>query len=128
MANDRLQLGTAAAEAAAIVYAAYARSDVLGSPVTFPLGIGVDRITRMLALQDLQRVGMLDFYVTGEHAIARLRAGWRDALDQELALGRATMPQLRRYAAELRDAEARRVIDDLLQRYVAAPASHQQTL
>lgn len=119
MEKSRLRLGTAAAEAAAIVCATYARGDLLGSPVLVPLGIGVDRINRMLALQDLHRVGMLDFYVEGETAVARLRARWRDFLDQDLSRGLATAARLRRCAAALNDTEARRLIDDLLQRYDA---------
>lgn len=125
MEAERLQPGIAASEAAAILHVVFAQAGPLNAPVCLPLGIGVTQVTRLTALQDLARLRVVDFLVAGDQVEVRLRPAWRTFFEMDLSLGMPTMPRLRQYGAELRDTEARALIDDTLRRFAAlqAPAS-----
>lgn len=122
MDAEHLQTGIAASEAAAILHVVFAQAGPLNAPVCLPLGVGVAQITRLLALQELARLRVVDFLVAGDQVEVRLRPAWRDFFEMDISRGMPTMPRLRQYGAELRDTEARAVIDDALGRFAALQA------
>lgn len=117
----RLHAGTAASEAATILHAAFVGVRAPEGSVRIPLGFGVTRVTRIMALIDLRRLQLLDYRRAAEDEIdVRLRTEWRQFLGSDGERARKTTERLLEVGTQLLDVDARRLIDEALNRFHAS--------